>query len=215
MSRNHPSPRSPTAPSSGVPDSRRLGSAFEAMFLDASDVAGGHFDDDWGVADTEQTLALSFVDDARLKACIVAASASVWGVPTMRPAQLEACYHLLHPHRPNSLVAVHRTGGGKSCQHARGESYLAMGGLDLGNIICTPCGNSCSICTRRLHEMFLPVYQSSVVLFLEFLMQSGQLQQEIDPKLPVSAIKRFGRRHCSIGRQVAFTECTWTHCSYR
>ena len=102
----------------------------------------------------------------------------------------------------------------KGCQHARGESYLAMGGLDLGNIICTPCGNSCSICTRILHEMFLPVYQSSVVLFLEFLMQSGQLQQEIDPKLPVSAIKRFGRRHCSIGRQVAFTECTWTHCSY-
>jgi hypothetical protein len=27
-----------------------------------------------------------------------------------------------------------------------------------------------------------------VVLFLEFLMQSGQLPQEIDPKLPVSAI---------------------------
>ena len=26
----------------------------------------------------------------------------------------------------------------KGCQHARGESYLAMGGLDLGNIICTP-----------------------------------------------------------------------------
>jgi hypothetical protein len=76
----------------------------------------------------------------------------------------------------------------KGCQHARGESYLAMGGLDLGNIICTPCGNSWSICTRRWHEMFLPVYRSSVVLFLEYLMQSGQLPQEIDPKLPVSAI---------------------------
>ena len=113
VSRNDPSPRSPTAPSSGVPDSRRLGSAFEAMFLDASDVAGGHFDDDWGVADTELALALSFVDDARLKACIVAASASVWGVPMMCPAQLEACYRLLHPHRPNSLVVVHRTGGGR------------------------------------------------------------------------------------------------------
>jgi hypothetical protein len=72
----------------------------------------------------------------------------------------------------------------KGCQHARGESYLAMGGLDLGNIICTPCGNSCSICTRRWHEMFLPVYQSSVVLFLEFLMQSGQLPQEITSHPP-------------------------------
>ena len=64
MSRNHPSPRSPNAPSSGVPDCRRLDSAFEAMFLDASDVAGGDFDDHWGDADTEQALALSFVDDA-------------------------------------------------------------------------------------------------------------------------------------------------------
>ena len=44
---------------------------------------------------------------------------------------------------------------------------FAMGGLDLGNIICTPC-DSCSICTRRWHEMFLPVYRST--------------------KLPVSAI---------------------------
>ena len=29
----------------------------------------------------------------------------------MRPTQLEVCYHLLHPHCPNSLVVVHRTGG--------------------------------------------------------------------------------------------------------
>jgi hypothetical protein len=35
--------------------------------------------------------------------------------------------------------------------------------------------------------MFLPVYRSSLELFLEFLMQSGQLPQ-VDPKLPVSAI---------------------------
>jgi hypothetical protein len=84
------------------------------MFLDASDVAGGDFNDDWGVTDTEEALALSFVNDARLKACIVATLASVWGVPTMRPSQLEACYRLLHPHRPNSLVVVHRTGGGKT-----------------------------------------------------------------------------------------------------
>ena len=31
----------------------------------------------------------------------------------MRPAQLlEACYQLLHPHRLDCLVVVHRTGGG-------------------------------------------------------------------------------------------------------
>ena len=114
MSRNHTSRPSPNAPSSDVTDSRRLDSAFEGMFLDASDVSGGDFNDDWGVADIEEALALSFVDDARLKDCIAAASASVWGVPLMRPAQLEACYRLLHPHHPNSLVVVHRTGGGKT-----------------------------------------------------------------------------------------------------
>ena len=114
MSRNHTSPPSPNAPSSDVTDSRRLDSAFEAMFLDASDVAGGDVDDDWGVADIEEALALSFVHDARLKDCIAAALASVWGVRTMHPAQLEACYRLLHPHRPNSLVVVHQTGGGDS-----------------------------------------------------------------------------------------------------
>ena len=100
--RNHTSPPSPNALSSNITDSRRLDSAFEAMFLSASDVAGGDFDDDWGVADTKEVLALLFVHDARLKDCIVAALASVWGVPTMRPAQLVARYRLLHPHRLNS-----------------------------------------------------------------------------------------------------------------
>jgi hypothetical protein len=127
MSRNHPSPRSPNAPSSGVPDSRRLDSAFEAMFLDASDIAGGDFDDDWGDANTEQVLALLFVDDARLKACIIATSVSEWGIPTMRPAQLEACYRLLHPHRPNSLVVAHRTGGGRLTSYEL--SVRSKGGL--------------------------------------------------------------------------------------
>ena len=32
----------------------------------------------------------------------------------MRPAQLEVCYHLLHPHCPDYLVVVHWTGGGKT-----------------------------------------------------------------------------------------------------
>ena len=102
MSQNHTSPPLPNALSSDVTDSCRLDSAFEAMLLDTSDVAGGDFDNDWGVADTEEALALSFVHNVRLKDCIVAALAPVWGVPTMRPAQLVACYRLLHPHRQNS-----------------------------------------------------------------------------------------------------------------
>ena len=81
------------------------------MFLDTSDIACGDFYDDWGVADTEEALALSFVNNAKLKACIVAALASVWGFPAMLPTQLEAFYRLLHPHCPKSLVVVHRKGG--------------------------------------------------------------------------------------------------------
>jgi hypothetical protein len=57
---------------------------------------------------------MSSVNDAQLKDCIVAASASVWGVPMMCPGQLDACFCLLHPHHPNSLVVVHWTGWGKS-----------------------------------------------------------------------------------------------------
>ena len=82
------------------------------MLLDPSHVVDDDFPDDWGINDTEEVLAVSGVDDSRLKDCIVDVSASVWGVPTMRPAQLEACFCLLHPHRPNSLIVVHRTGGG-------------------------------------------------------------------------------------------------------
>ena len=84
------------------------------MLLDPSHVVDDDFPDNWGINDTEEALAVSGVDDWRLKDCIVDASASVWGVPTMRPAQLEACFHLLHPHRPNSLIVVHCTGGRKT-----------------------------------------------------------------------------------------------------
>ena len=83
------------------------------MLLDCTVDADGDFINDWGVADTEEALALSSIDKTRLKDCIVAVSASVWGVPTMRPAQLEACYCLLRSHCPDYLVVVHRTGGGR------------------------------------------------------------------------------------------------------
>ena len=83
------------------------------MLLDTSHVVDNNFPDNWGINNTEETLALSGVDDARLKDCIVDASASVWGVPAMHPAQLEACFHLLHPHRPNFLIVVYRMGGGR------------------------------------------------------------------------------------------------------
>ena len=73
------------------------------MLLDCTVDADSDFIDDWGVPDTEDALALSGIDQTRLKDCIVAASALVWGVPMMRPAQLEVCYQLFHSHRPDYL----------------------------------------------------------------------------------------------------------------
>jgi hypothetical protein len=114
MSQDGPSPPLPDAPPVRAVQPNLLDVAFDAMFLDTSSVPPDNFSDEWGSTDTEEAVTLSSVDDARLKDCIVVgASASVWGVPVMCPSQLEAFYRLPHPpHLPNSLVVVHRTGGG-------------------------------------------------------------------------------------------------------
>jgi len=114
LSRNPPPPPSPDAPADRRLKDGKFHDKLDAMLLDPSHVVDDDFPDDWGINDTEEALAVSGVDDWRLKDCIVDASASVWGVPTMCPAQLEACFHLLHPHRPNSLIVVHCTGGRKT-----------------------------------------------------------------------------------------------------
>ncbi len=57
---------------------------------------------------------MSGCDNERLKSCIIAASASVWSVNEMHPAQLDAVYPLLHPLRPNHLAVIQRIGAGKT-----------------------------------------------------------------------------------------------------
>ena len=56
-------------------------------------------------------------------------------------------------------------------------------GIDLTHNV-----SSCPICTRRWHEIFLSVYHSSVVQFLEYLMQMGRLPQQLDYKKPISSL---------------------------
>ena len=112
MSRNPPPLPLPDAPADRRLKDGELHDKFNVMLIDPLHVVDDDFPDDWGINDTEEALAVSGVDDSRLKDCIVDVSASVWGVPTMRPAQLEACFRLLHPHRPNSLIVVQRTRGG-------------------------------------------------------------------------------------------------------
>jgi len=65
-------------------------------------------------AGTKRFLAMAGCDDDRLKSCIITASASVWSVPEMHPAQLDAVYRLLHPVRPNHLAVIQQTGAGKT-----------------------------------------------------------------------------------------------------
>ena len=78
MSENTPSPPLPDAP----PEGGTLRDKFDAMLLDSSDVVNYDFPDNRGINAAEDVLALSGVDDALLKDCIVDVSASVWGVPT-------------------------------------------------------------------------------------------------------------------------------------
>ncbi len=52
---------------------------------------------DWTDADTDEVIALTRCDDDCLEACIVAASTSVWGVPEMFPAQLDAVFACFIP----------------------------------------------------------------------------------------------------------------------
>jgi len=86
-------------------------------------VSPDDFDDDLSTAEAEDTLVVPGVDNARLKKCIVFTSALVWGVPTMRPAQLEACYRLLHHHHPNHLIIVHQRGGGGDTHTQDSQCY--------------------------------------------------------------------------------------------
>ncbi len=103
----------PNAPSDCCIEANALKDVFEVMHLNQTTVSNNNFSDDWGAADTEDAPALSGVNERRLNDCTVSALASVWGVLMMRPVQLKACFCLLHPHRPNSLVVDHWTGNRK------------------------------------------------------------------------------------------------------
>ena len=70
--------------------------------------------DDWSPADTARIVAMSGCDNDQLKSCIIAASALVWSVHEMYPAQLDAVYCLLHPVCPNHFAVIQQTGAGKT-----------------------------------------------------------------------------------------------------
>jgi hypothetical protein len=63
---------------------------------------------------TAFTVATVACNNNCLKACIIAASKSVWGIGDMFPTQLDAVYRLLHPMWPNHLAVIQRTGAGKT-----------------------------------------------------------------------------------------------------
>ena len=71
-------------------------------------------------------------------------------------------------------------------QHKRGDIYLSSGYLD--SIPATERCTSCPICNRRYHKDFLPVYQSGVVAFLEWLTLTTKLPFIVDRKIQVSSL---------------------------
>jgi hypothetical protein len=109
----HPPPVLPDAPSACNIVVETFDDAFDAMLLDPLLALLDDFSNEWCIADTEKALALFSIDNAQLNDCNVDALASVWGVPMMRLVQLEACFCILYPHHPNSLVVVHWMGGGQ------------------------------------------------------------------------------------------------------
>jgi hypothetical protein len=68
----------------------------------------------WMDPDMDKVVTLTRCDDGCLKACIIAMSTSVWGVPEMFPAQIDAIFCLLHPMKPNNLAVIEQTGAGKT-----------------------------------------------------------------------------------------------------
>jgi hypothetical protein len=114
MSQDAPPPPSPDALSAHDILGETLDDAFDAICLDPLLALLDDFSNNWCTSDTEKALALFDIDNARLKDYIVNELASAWGMPTMHTGKLEACFCILHPHHPNSLVVVHRTGGRKT-----------------------------------------------------------------------------------------------------
>jgi hypothetical protein len=98
-----PPPRSPDLVPNTVTQDSPLGqdNIHLLSFVPEVSVADGT-----AVAGTGAMVTTSQCDDNRLKACIVAASTSVWGVQDIFPAQLDAVYCLLHPTRPNHLAEI-------------------------------------------------------------------------------------------------------------
>jgi hypothetical protein len=62
----------------------------------------------------DAAVAAPSCNDVCLWQCIITTLALVWAVPNMFPTHVDACYRLLHPHQPNHLFVIHRTGAGKT-----------------------------------------------------------------------------------------------------
>jgi superfamily II DNA helicase RecQ len=110
MADPNPPPRLPDI----IPCKVTQDSPFDGSNIDPLLVLPDSSFNDWAADDTAAAIAMLGCNDNHLKACTVAASASIWGVREMFPAQLNAVYRLLHPMRPNHLMDIQQMGAGKT-----------------------------------------------------------------------------------------------------
>jgi hypothetical protein len=110
MANPNPPPCSPNI----VPHEVTQDSPFVGSNIDPLPVLPELSFNDWMANETAAAVAMSGCNKDRLKVCIVAASASNWGIWEMFLAQLDAVYSLLHPMHPNHLTVIQQTGAGKT-----------------------------------------------------------------------------------------------------
>ena len=72
------------------------------------------------------------------------------------------------------------------CQHSISEWMMANGKFERPPMCIMPCGDKCSVCRGEWSEIYLPVYEDSVVDFLCSGVASEHFPKQVDYKSKVS-----------------------------
>jgi len=82
---------------------------------------------DWEAEELVDLLAISDFSTVKVEESATFFSKEVWKTPTLRPLQLDVLHHIFNPSKSNSVLAVLRTGSGKT--HTVRVAGVMMGGI--------------------------------------------------------------------------------------